>query len=129
MAEATLQSSAGLSIDSLLLATNPAQYGPVTRRLLLRTGLLLLVLFTIGSYLALAQQDPALRAAGLSMVFPGGGFLFDASPLLFVLTLVAMAFAMLLWWGLSAFFAVPLVWLLSNHALARTDNRDRKSVV
>ena len=118
MAEATLQSSAGLSIDSLLLATNPAQYGPVTRRLLLRTGLLLLGFFIIGSYLALAQQDPALRAAGLSMVFPGGGFLFDASPLLFVLTLVAMAFAMLLWWGLSAFFVVPLFWLLSVLASA-----------
>ena len=105
--------STGFSIDSLLLATAPPQYGPVTRRLLLRTGLLLLVMYAIGSYLALGEEHPALRAAGLSLAFPGGGFLYDAAPLLFLLTLVAMAFAVLLWWGLSAFFAVPLAWLLS----------------
>ena len=105
--------STGFSIDSLLLATAPPQYGPVTRRLLLRTGFLLLVMYVIGSYLALGEEHPALRAAGLSLAFPGGGFLYDAAPLLFLLTLVAMAFAVLLWWGLSAFFAVPLAWLLS----------------
>ena len=110
--------SAGLSIDSLLLAPNPAQYGPVTRRLLLRTGFGLLLIFAIGSYLALGQQDPALRAAGLSLVFPGGGFLYDAAPLLFVATLVAMGFAVLLWWGLSALFTIPLVWLVSVLASA-----------
>ena len=47
------------------------------------------------------------------MIFPGGGFLYVAWPSLFVATLVAMAFAVLLWWGLSAFFLIPLVWLIS----------------
>lgn len=108
MSEATRQ-----SIDSPALPLHPAQYGPVTRRLLLRTGLLLLVISACGLSLIVFSRAPALRAAGLSLVFPGSGFLYVASPLWFLATLVALAFAVLMWWGLSAFFLIPAVWLLS----------------
>lgn len=101
------------AVDGLLLSENPRQYGPETRRLLIRTSAMLLAIIGLGAWLSLTSDDASLRAAGLSMVFPGGGFLYAAWPSLFVLTLVAMAFAVLLWWGLSAFFLIPLVWLIS----------------
>ena len=106
------------AISALLLPTRPPQYGPLTRRLLIRSSLILGVLLAVGAALALGAEDPAWRAAGLSLVFPGGGFLYVAWPSLFLATLVAMGFAVLMWWGLSAFFAVPLVWLLSAVASA-----------
>jgi len=113
MAEATVSSEHAADVSGLLLATSPAQFGPVTRSLLIRTGLLLATIFGIGAALTFGSDDPALRAAGLSLLLPGGGFLYLALPLLFLATLIAMGFAVLLWWGLSAFFLVPLVWICS----------------
>ena len=52
-----------------------------------------------------------MRAAGLSLVFPGGGFLYLASRLWFLVTMVLLALAIVLWWGISAHWAIPLVWL------------------
>lgn len=102
----------GFSIDALLLPDNPRQYGPVTFRLLLRSGVILGVLYLVGATMALGGDSPAVVAAGLSIVFPGGGFLWAGAPFLFVVTLLAFALAFLLWWGLSAFFTLPLVWVL-----------------
>ena len=115
MAETHVTADMGLpsSVDGLLLPVNPPQYGPETRRLLIRTATMLLGIFALGAWLTFAHDDPSFRAAGLSLIFPGGGFLYVAWPSLFVATLVAMAFAVLLWWGLSAFFLIPLVWLIS----------------
>ena len=53
------------------------------------------------------------RALGLSLVFPGGGFLYEALPLAFLLTLGALVLATVLWWGISAQFAIPLVWAVA----------------
>ena len=53
------------------------------------------------------------RAAGLSLAFPGGGLLYDAAPILFIVTVALCALAIVLWWGMSAHFAIPLVWLAS----------------
>lgn len=113
MAESSIAPEHASLIDDLLLPERPPQFGPVTRRLLLRTGLFLLGTFTLGAMLALGADAPAWRAAGLSLILPGGGFLYLAWPSLFLLTILGMAFAVLLWWGLSAFFLVPLVWGLS----------------
>jgi hypothetical protein len=44
------------------------------------------------------------------MVFPGAGFLFVAAPILFALSLVALLIALVLWWGVSAHVAIPIVW-------------------
>jgi hypothetical protein len=101
----------GITVDDLLLPTHPPRYGPVTRRLLVRTAALMGVLFVAGVALATAFESPYARAAGLSLILPGGGFLYDAWPLLFIATAVAMFFAVVLWWGLSALFTIPLVWV------------------
>ena len=91
MAEAGIDSAArSFSLNDLLLPLNPAQYGPITRGLLIRTGLLLMAIHGVGLALTFGAGDAALRAAGLSMLLPGGGFLYAASPLLFLLTLVGM---------------------------------------
>lgn len=109
----TLTGTGTFAIEDLLLPLNPPQYGPVTRQLIVRTWSGLALLLVLGGALALGSDAPALRAAGLSLAFPGGGFLYTAWPLLFALTVIAMAFAVLLWWGLSAFFTIPLVWIVS----------------
>jgi hypothetical protein len=113
MAESTIGLQQRSPLDGLLLPERPAQFGPVTRTLLVRTGAMLLAMFATGTVLTFAFEDAAWRAAGLSLILPGGGFLYTATPLLLLATVVAMAFAVLLWWGLSAFFAVPLVWAVS----------------
>jgi hypothetical protein len=62
--------------------------------------------------LALSSADP-VRAAGVSLVFPGAGLLYIAWPLLFLVALAALVLAVVLWWGISAHWAIPLVWLAS----------------
>ena len=95
----------------LLLSERPRRFGPTTRRLLGRFGLAVLALQIVGVVLVFAVRGAAARAAGLSIAFPGGGLLYDAAPVLFALAVVAVIVALVLWWGLSAHFAIPLVWL------------------
>jgi len=74
MAESTYRSEDLLPpLDALLLAPRPAWHGPVTRRLLRRSVLGLALLFWVGVALVGLSDAPAARAAGLSMIFPGGG--------------------------------------------------------
>jgi len=87
----------------LLLAERPRRMGPVSRRLVLRLVAVLALLFVIGTALVAFSDSATLRAAGLSMVFPGGGLLYIASPLLFLLAMVALTLAVVLWWGISAY--------------------------
>ncbi|MGK0259425.1 MAG: hypothetical protein ACI96M_002867 [Candidatus Azotimanducaceae bacterium] len=110
MAELHLSQAPSAFDTRLLLPADPDQFGPETRRLLIRSGVMLLGVAVLGSIMVFGFDDPMWRAAGLSLIFPGGGFLYSAWPTLFLLSLVGMAFAVLLWWGLSAFFAVPLMW-------------------
>ena len=100
-------------LDRLLLPLNPPQYGPITRRLVWKTDLTLIAMFVVGGLLALLSSSPVLKAAGMSMMFPGGGFLYLGWPSLWLLSILAMAFAFLMWWALSAFFTLPLAWFLS----------------
>ena len=99
--------------EVLLLPEAPRRFGPVTRRLLARLVVALVLVQALGAWLVFATDSPAARAAGLSLVFPGGGFLYDAAPVLFLLTLVLVLVALVLWWGVSTHFAIPLVWALS----------------
>lgn len=98
----------------LLLPETPPRVGPTSRRLLARLGAVLLVWQAVAALLIFAVGGRTAITAGTSMVFPGGGFLYTASPLLFVATLVAMVVALVLWWGISAHFAIPLVWVASG---------------
>ncbi|MEN9506562.1 MAG: hypothetical protein RI958_2488 [Actinomycetota bacterium] len=98
--------------DLLLLPERPKRFGPVTRRLLGRFVAVMLMVEIVGAALVFVADDPVARAAGLSLVFPGGGFLYAASPVLFVATQVLVVVALVLWWGLSTHFSIPAVWAL-----------------
>lgn len=95
-----------------LLPEQPRRMGPVTRFLVLRTVAVLIAWQMIAAILVIVGSDTA-RAAGLSMVVPGGGLLFAASPVLFAVTWVAMSIAVVLWWGMSLHIGIPAVWALS----------------
>lgn len=110
MTDATPFDTERSALPFSLLPMNPPQYGPVTRSLLARTYGLLAVINLLGLALIL-QGDDGQVAAGLSLLLPGSGFLYLGAPGLFILTIILSALAMVLWWGLSAFFTVPLVWL------------------
>lgn len=99
--------------DMMLLPERPRRLGPISRRLLARLVIAIVVVQVVGAWLVFATDGAVARAAGLSLVFPGGGFLFDASPVLFLLTAVLLVVALVLWWGISTHFAIPLVWALS----------------
>ena len=94
----------------LLLPTAPRRLGPVSRRLVTRLVVVLAVVVVIGTLMTIVGGE-AVRAAGLSLVFPGGGFLYLASPMWFLVTMVLITLAVVLWWGISAHWAIPLVWL------------------
>lgn len=95
-----------------LLPEQPRRMGPVTRFLVLRTAAVLVVWQAIAAVVVVTGDDTA-RAVGLSMVVPGGGLLFAASPVLFTVTWVAMSIAVVLWWGMSLHIGIPAVWALS----------------
>lgn len=96
----------------LLLPERPPRIGPESRRLLARLAIGLGLWFAIGTLL-IVTGGPAATAFGTSMVFPGAGFLYAAWPLLVPVTLIAMVVALVLWWGVSAHVAMPVVWLAS----------------
>ncbi len=97
----------------LLLPEHPPRVGPTSRRLLARLAIALAVVELAGTLLIVLAGSAAGRAAGTSLVFPGAGFVYVAWPLLFVATLAVAVVALLLWWGVSAHFALPLVWAAS----------------
>ena len=97
----------------LLLPERPRRLGPVSRRLFARLAVALALVGVIGAWLVFGADSPTARAAGLSLVFPGAGFVYDASPVLFAVTIGALAVALVLWWGVSAHVAIPVVWLAS----------------
>ena len=94
----------------LLLPEHPPRLGPVSRRLIARTALLLTAQIVLGSLLVFLSSSDRVRAIGLGLVFPGAGFLFSASPIGLLVTLALMVLAIVLWWGISAHFGIPLVW-------------------
>ena len=98
--------------DIPLLPTDPRRMGPVTRFLVLRLVAVVVVVEVLGTVLVAVGGSTA-RAAGLSLVFPGAGFLLTGSPLLFVLTWVLLSVAVVLWWGMSLHLGIPGVWALS----------------
>lgn len=97
----------------LLLPTAPRRMGPVTRFLVLRLVAAVAVVKAAGVVLFAVADRHAWRAAGLSLVLPGGGFLWTAAPVAFVLTWVAVSIALVLWWGISLHLGIPAVWLAS----------------
>ncbi len=70
------------------------------------------MLLVVGTVLVVVSDTTWVRALGLSLVFPGGGLLYVASPLLFLVVLAVLVVAVVLWWGISAQWAIPLVWVV-----------------
>lgn len=99
--------------EPLLLPEHPPRVGAITRLLLLRLVVVLAIVQVVAAVLIFAVGTDAARAAGTSLVFPGAGFLYDAWPVLFVLTAALLVVGLVLWWGASAHLAIPLVWLAS----------------
>ncbi|MGH1502027.1 MAG: hypothetical protein ACRBI6_00590 [Acidimicrobiales bacterium] len=96
--------------EPLLLRTDPPRLGPTSRILLGRLVALVALIQLVGAVLVFAVDGHTATAAGLGLVFPGAGLLYDAAPLAFAATLVLMVVALVLWWGLSAHAAIPIVW-------------------
>ncbi len=96
--------------EPFLLPERPPRLGPVSRKLLLRLATVLATMQIAGAWLTFGVGTDRARAAGLSLAFPGGGFLFAGLPGLFLLTMALLALALIVWWGASAHFAIPLVW-------------------
>ncbi len=94
----------------LLLPERQPRFGPVSGRLVRRLVQSLAGVLAVGTGLVIGGGTAA-RAAGLSLVFPGAGLLYAASPVLFVVVAALLVLAIVLWWGVSAHWAIPLVWL------------------
>ncbi|MFV0524458.1 MAG: hypothetical protein ACK5RL_08175 [Acidimicrobiales bacterium] len=97
----------------MLLPEHTPRLGPKSRRLLARLVAGLMGVQLVAAVLIFVVGGAAATAAGASLVFPGAGFLYVAWPLAFVVTLGAVLVALVLWWGVSAHLAIPLVWLVS----------------
>jgi Linalool dehydratase/isomerase len=97
----------------LLLPEHPRRMGPISRRLMARLVVGVAIVEAIGAALIVLADDPTWRALGVGLVYPGAGFLYAASPLLFVLSQVLLVVALVLWWGVSTHFSIPVVWLTS----------------
>ena len=109
----------------LVLPEHPRRLGPVSRLLLARLVVAVVVVQAVGAWLFFGTSSHPARAAGAGLVFPGAGFLYDAAPLLFLFTVVLLVVALVLWWGLSAHFAIPLVWLAAAGGAALVANGPR----
>lgn len=96
----------------ILLPENPARLGPKSRMLLGRLAATLFLWQAIGTLLVITGNETTVTF-GLSMVFPGSGFMYQGSIFWFVITQLALILALVLWWGISMHFAIPLIWLLS----------------
>lgn len=113
---ATVTDRPTASPEPLLLPERPKRFGPTSRILLARLVVALAAVELVGTLLAFGADSDTWRAVGLGLVYPGAGFLFTASPLLFLLTQVLLVVALVLWWGVSTHFSIPLVWAASAGA-------------
>ena len=113
---ATVADRPDVSPEPLLLPEQPRRFGPTSRVLLARLVVALALVEIVGTVLVFTADSDTWRAVGVGLVYPGGGLLFTASPLLFLLTQVLLIVALVLWWGLSTHFSIPLVWAVAAAA-------------
>ena len=97
--------------EILLLPEHPRRLGPTSLRLLARLVVALTLVELTGTMLIVFAHSKAWRAFGVGLVYPGAGLLYDAAPVLFLVAQVLLVVALVLWWGLSTHFSIPLVWL------------------
>ena len=97
----------------------PMPWGPVTRKLLLRTALLYGAIYLLALLLAVYPASEQYSALAAGLLFPGAGFLFWANPVgsgylwfigMFVGALGLFAVAMVLWFATGNIIAPVLIW-------------------
>jgi hypothetical protein len=101
--------------------------GPMTRA---RHRRLLAVLGSaqVAGLAAAAANAPGHRQAfAVGLMAPGGGFLYTRDPALFVVSLVAFAFSMLLWFGAAGMVVPPLVWIAAAAVAGRRASSGRRT--
>ncbi|MDY7101430.1 MAG: hypothetical protein S0880_09610, partial [Actinomycetota bacterium] len=86
-ARPTAAAPAGTAANGIpLLDPDPRRLGPVSRRLLARLVIGLALVQLVGAVLTFGVATDGARAFGLSLTLPGGGFVYLARPLAFVVT-------------------------------------------
>ncbi len=90
-----------------------ATVGPVTSARYRRLGLLYGAMCVLGILPTVFGMSPAMRAAGLGLWIPGGGFLAAGgfAILLFPVTLALFAVAVFAWFGAGMVLAPAIVWI------------------
>ena len=85
--------------------------GPLSKSRLRRTGLFFFIITIIGLLPQVLDLSPALKAAGLSIVFPGAGFLTLGGwvVLLMPLTFLLYKLSLFIWFGTGAIIAPFIV--------------------
>jgi hypothetical protein len=111
-----------MSVEVLRFPDRQRVWGPLTRARLSRSLAAYLLVAGCGTALQAPTAAPALRAFGLGLVVPGGGFLFWAGGdlasqaghvALALLSLAAVAGAAGLWFATGNFLSPFAVWLLT----------------
>ena len=90
-----------------------ATVGPVTSARHRRNAMIYAAMCFLGLLPTLLGMSPALKAAGLGLWIPGGGFLAVGgwALLLFPLTLALFALAVFAWFGAGMVIAPIIIWL------------------
>lgn len=88
------------------------RWGTMRRRYLLRSAVLATALVAVAFVLIFAFDSSRAHAAGISLIVPGGGFLYDAWPILFVATWCAWFIAWNFWIGFGSIFHLGVVYLV-----------------
>jgi hypothetical protein len=111
---------AALPYATALIPNRDTPNGPTTTARLRRTAVLYGVLFLAGLALAAVGRSPGLRAFGLGLIVPGGGFwIYAAGDALSVVEHVGLALltipifflALFAWFGSGNIVAPVVVWL------------------
>jgi hypothetical protein len=124
-----------LSADAVALSLLPDRQnlcGPITRRRIVRLGLVYLGLFSLGLVL-ISSGSAHWQAFGMGLILPGGGFLAHADlvsahgalhVVWFALAFASFVTALLVWFATGNVLAPPLVWLLPAGLAAAMDHND-----
>ncbi len=107
------QGRLSLNFERTFRVPDSGRWGPGRRRLLFRTAWTAIAAIALGLVLIFAVDTPLATSVGLSLIVPGGGFLYSAWPILFVVTWAAMWVSWNLWIGFGTFFHVLGVYLLA----------------
>ncbi|MCC7364083.1 MAG: hypothetical protein IT303_06895 [Dehalococcoidia bacterium] len=110
---ASIPTSGNLLRDPAAIFRIPsvARWGSVRRRYLLRSAVLATLLVVAAFVLIFAVDSSYATAAGISLIVPGGGFLYDAWPILFVATWLCWWLAWSFWVGFGSIFHLGVVYL------------------